>query len=202
MLPRSPKAVKTAILTATTFAVAIAATTARGGSVATSINLYAPFSPAGIAAGIRRRKKRVGLLLDALARRPAERRVSLLCWQLHSRPLFLERDRFIELRALPLYLPASKVLRINLTKRLPSNPARGNPTRFPPWAIQLASGRWCELITGATGVVAGMRISYGCTGGGVLLGAPRRSSPTWTIFYAKGATAREFRAVSIRSAWW
>jgi hypothetical protein len=101
-----------------------------------------------------------------------------------------------------LYLPVSRVLRINLTRSLPRNTARGDPTRFQPWALQLASGHWCELLDGATGVIAGMRISYGCTDRSILIGDPRRSTPTLTIFRAAGAGARSFQPVSIWSAWW
>jgi hypothetical protein len=58
------------------------------------------------------------------------------------------------------------------------------------------------LLTGATGLIAGMRINYGCLGGGTLIGDPRRNSLTWTIFYAKNYTSKQFVPVAIQAAWW
>jgi hypothetical protein len=51
-------------------------------------------------------------------------------------------------------------------------------TRHPPWAVKSVGDKWCTIITDATGLIAGMRINYGCTGGGFLLGNPNRSTPT------------------------
>lgn len=48
----------------------------------------------------------------------------------------------------PLYTPASHVLKVNLTKALPTPNHTGDPTRYVPWAIKLTNGRWCEIHTG------------------------------------------------------
>jgi hypothetical protein len=106
--------------------------------------------------------------------------------------------------ACPLYFPTSPVLRITLTGKPPRalpNSA-GDPTRYPPWAVQIAGGKWCTQITGASGLVAGLPIRYSCKGGGLLLGNPRRSQPTWTIFYAPNYKSRQFKPIAIESAWW
>jgi hypothetical protein len=97
-----------------------------------------------------------------------------------------------------------RVTKLVLTRRLPlgqRNPA-GSPLRRAPWAIQLASGKRCLALTGATGTIAGRGVAYGCLGGGYLLGEPRRAKPTWTIFYAAGYKARRASRVAIEEAWW
>jgi hypothetical protein len=53
----------------------------------------------------------------------------------------------------------------------------------PPWALELANGVRCDLITGATAVYAGLRLNYGCTGQGVVIGEPDRGDPLWTVSY-------------------
>ncbi|MCC6314583.1 MAG: hypothetical protein IT337_11295 [Thermomicrobiales bacterium] len=50
-----------------------------------------------------------------------------------------------------------------------------------PWVLELADGETCGAMTGATIGFAGLRVNYGCTGGGVLLGEPDRSGPVWTV---------------------
>jgi hypothetical protein len=80
---------------------------------------------------------------------------------------------------------SKRVVGLHLTKPLPAHgPTRGG---FP-WGIQLASGKRCTFETGASGVVDGKRINYGCIGGGVLVGTVHRSSPAWTVFYQAGNT--------------
>jgi hypothetical protein len=96
-----------------------------------------------------------------------------------------------------------RVVKIVLTRKLPRgqrNPA-GSPLRRAPWAVELASGKRCLALTGATGTIAGRGVSYGCLGGGYLLGTPRRAK-TWTIFYAAGYKARRASRVAIAEAWW
>jgi hypothetical protein len=101
----------------------------------------------------------------------------------------------------PLYFPGAKVLRINLTKKLPSTQANGDPTRNAPWAVRTSGGAWCTVLSGGTGDIAGLRINYGCTGGGILLGTPHRGA-TWTIFYAANFNANQYRPITLESAWW
>jgi hypothetical protein len=56
-----------------------------------------------------------------------------------------------------------------------------------PWAIELAGGVRCTRLTGATSGVAGMRVSYGCEGGGVIVvGEVDRSAPEWRVFVMRG----------------
>lgn len=81
--------------------------------------------------------------------------------------------------------PFSKsVIVLRLTKPIDAPPLHRSP-QPAPWALRLTNGATCELVTGATGVVAGMRLNYACGNGAWLLGDPDRSSDTWTIFYLK-----------------
>jgi hypothetical protein len=174
----------------------------QGSADRTSIHLYAPFNGDSVAAGIRIRRTTAGYCWTtsiADARGDAFRCSSGN--YIHD-PCFANQTSFAHYVLCPLYAPDAKVLRINLTKQLPSNPASGDPTRYPPWAVQTTSGRWCTIITGATGQIAGMRINYGCTGGGILIGNPRRNAMTWTIFFASSYKASQFQPVALRSAWW
>ncbi len=58
------------------------------------------------------------------------------------------------------------------------------------------------MLGGANGLIAGMRINYGCAGGGVLLGDPDRRADGWTIFYAPSLGSGSFTSAEIASAWW
>lgn len=96
------------------------------------------------------------------------------------------------------------VLRLNLTRPLPL--ALGNkthdPTTYDPAAIRLTTGETCELASGATGTVAGMRYNYECPNGGWLVGDPHRGGPRWTIFSAPSLTSSQLKTVGIAIAYW
>jgi hypothetical protein len=183
----------------------IAGAAGRGGSrpALTSVHLYAPFNGGQLARGVRVAKSASGhcwTSSDADARPDAWR---CFVGNYIYDPCFSDTVTYSSYVVCPLYRPGSKVLRINLTKRLPSSSySNTDPTRHTPWAVKTLGGKWCTIITGATGLIAGMRINYGCTGGGFLLGNPRRSTPTWTIFYAPNAKASQFTPISLASAWW
>jgi hypothetical protein len=49
-----------------------------------------------------------------------------------------------------------------------------------PWGLRLTGGDTCVFVTGATDVVAGERMNYACRKTGWLIGAPDRSTATWT----------------------
>lgn len=51
-----------------------------------------------------------------------------------------------------------------------------------PWALELANGETCTLLTGSTAVLAGQRVNYACEGGEVI-GEVDRSQPVWTVDY-------------------
>jgi hypothetical protein len=67
-----------------------------------------------------------------------------------------------------------------------------------PWALELANGDRCTLLTGATAVLAGERLNYGCESGGSVLGELDRSGPVWMVFYlAKDAYASDLVPVAV-----
>lgn len=92
------------------------------------------------------------------------------------------------------------VVRIALSDDLPR--PEPSPLSAPPiWAIELESGARCVFISGATNVVRGFRLNYGCTNGGVLFGSPRTATSTWRIRYARNGDGRGMKLVAIRRAW-
>lgn len=63
-----------------------------------------------------------------------------------------------------------------------SAPNKDLGTGGQPWAIQLTNGANCQELSGATTLVAGQRLGYGCTGGAGLYGNVHRSGQVWTIY--------------------
>jgi len=56
-----------------------------------------------------------------------------------------------------------------------------------PWALELRSGVRCVFLTGATAVVAGMRVNYGCIGNAqAVVGDVNRLLPQWRVFVDRG----------------
>ena len=96
------------------------------------------------------------------------------------------------------------VIRIKLTKPLPLNMADAplNTNRADPASITLAHGVTCGFITGATGVVGGLRLNYGCSNRAWLLGSPNRGSPLWSILYLRSLKASHATSVAILVARW
>lgn len=169
----------------------------------TSIHVYTPISSAGsVAAGIRIGRTTTG---DCSSDSEASMRGDAYrCMTSNAvyDPCFAAQTYSVHYVLCPRYAPDAKVVRINLATQLGPGSASGDPTRFAPWAVQTTSGKWCTLFTGASSLLAGMRISYGCDDDGVLLGDPRRKTKIWTIFYASSYKASQYRPVALRSAWW
>jgi hypothetical protein len=101
--------------------------------------------------------------------------------------------------------PWSSAKALMLKKPLPqdmANTTSADPTARSPWAIELTSGKQCTALTGATSVVAGLRINYGCDGGGVLVGEPHRGAAVWTILFGSSYSAKTVDSRPIADAWW
>ncbi|MGC9974987.1 MAG: hypothetical protein ABSC36_06335 [Gaiellaceae bacterium] len=174
----------------------------QGSADRTSIHLYTPFDSVSVAAGIRIMRTVSGYCWSSSF--ADVRNDAFRCFvgnEIYD-PCFAAQYGSAHYVLCPLYTPDAKVLRIDLARKLPPNSASGDPTRYPPWAVQTISGKWCTIITGASGYIAGMRVEYGCIGGGILLGNPRRATKTWTIFYASSYKASQYQLVMLRSAWW
>lgn len=99
---------------------------------------------------------------------------------------------------------SSSLLKMKLTKKLPRMYAnrRRPSTRGFPWALRTTSGWRCELVTGATTVVHGVRLSYFCKGTNLgLWRSPARRFRTWRIYAAPSSATTLRRRVGISSAW-
>lgn len=71
-----------------------------------------------------------------------------------------------------------------------------------PWALELANGQQCTLLTGATASVAGMRINYGCPDGAQVVGEVNRRLPRWRVFYQTAARSLSLEQVGVATAWY
>jgi predicted Ser/Thr protein kinase len=90
---------------------------------------------------------------------------------------------------------------VNLTAALPASGNTGAEAKGTPWAIQLANGARCLLLSGASNVIAGQRLNYGCTRGLGLYGDVNRSAPVWTIFGA-GQHASSITPYAVAIVWY
>jgi hypothetical protein len=70
-----------------------------------------------------------------------------------------------------------------------------------PWTLELEDGRQCGALTGATALVAGMRVDYGCNDGTSLVGPIDRSSPTWRIFAGSPESGPVYERMPVAVAW-
>jgi hypothetical protein len=169
----------------------------------TSIHLYSPFAAAGPAAGVHIARSAAGSCWTSSLADPRSDAWRCLVGNYIHDPCFSNEINPTDYVLCPQYTPGDRLLRINLTKTLPrSSNTSGDPTRYPPWAVQTTGGKWCTILTGATGLIAGMRINYGCAGRGYLLGNPRRQTAIWTIFYAARYDSNQLMRVPLASAWW
>jgi hypothetical protein len=70
-----------------------------------------------------------------------------------------------------------------------------------PWSLELVNGASCGMLTGATAAFAGMRVNYGCTNRGSVIGEVDRSLLRWRVFYqAPNATTASL--VDVVTAWY
>ena len=95
-----------------------------------------------------------------------------------------------------------RAVEIELDSALPyrfGNP-KGPATAGSPWGIQTTDGKSCRVYTGVTKLLGGRVMSYACSGGGGLLGQPRKKSKLWQIRFAKGSAAPVWKAV--KTAWY
>lgn len=93
---------------------------------------------------------------------------------------------------------SQSVLRLRV--RAPLDARDGARPDGPPWALRLASGRRCTLVSGAAGVVGGRRMNYAC-GRRYLFGTPDRTQPTWRIRQALTPGGAGLRTVAVAAAW-
>ncbi|MGH2461222.1 MAG: hypothetical protein ACRDIY_20380 [Chloroflexota bacterium] len=99
-------------------------------------------------------------------------------------------------------LDRNTFVQMNLTEPLPS--PEPPPLRTHPWFLQLADGTVCSFFTGASGVINGQRINYGCSDGWVIVGEPT-PGPAWTaqeVFLApRSFDVEKSATVQVMSVW-
>lgn len=88
---------------------------------------------------------------------------------------------------------------MSLTKRL-DRKAHGPNGESHAWMLQLENGAKCGFATGATALVAGMRLNYACTTKGWIAGNPDRWRPTWIANYVAAPNRPSIRKVAIGTA--
>jgi hypothetical protein len=71
----------------------------------------------------------------------------------------------------------------------------------PPWALELVNGRRCVFAGGATNVVGGRRLNYGCDSNRFLFGVPDTSRAVRWIRMADDFNGVGMHKVAIRVAW-
>ena len=97
-----------------------------------------------------------------------------------------------------------------LTPDAPLQRAKESPVLAPgesnlgawdlPWALELANGEQCLLLSEVAGVIAGESVYYSCANGGAILGDLNRGRPLWTVSYlADGAVGTTLTSVTV--AW-
>jgi hypothetical protein len=92
---------------------------------------------------------------------------------------------------------AKAIMVIDLDKALPARHGSSGPS---PWALRLANGAKCSIVTGATGVVAGMRLNYGCDNKGWVLGDVDQSSQPWRVFFTPEFRSADYVQIDISEA--
>jgi hypothetical protein len=71
-----------------------------------------------------------------------------------------------------------------------------------PWALELANGKRCAAVDGATGTIAGLRIDYFCGDSeDGIVGSPDSSGEPWTVSYVLG-DLQETSEVDVLTAWY
>jgi hypothetical protein len=79
---------------------------------------------------------------------------------------------------------------------------KGEPGEILPWALELANGQRCILLTGATGAVAGMRINYECSDGFYVAGPIDRTLPLWRVFHQPASGSIALDQMEVSTAWY
>jgi hypothetical protein len=169
----------------------------------TQIKLLTPFGPNGLSIGMAVTEKVTGSCFTgslASPSRPDAWRCSSgngLLDPCYQRILGDEKQL-----ACPVGGPwPANVALLTLDKPLPTEPRKElSRDSALPWALELANGQRCTLMTGAMPPVAGMRINYGCPGGFQVVGDIDRSSPVWRVFF-QGQKSIALEQVDVNVAW-
>jgi hypothetical protein len=79
----------------------------------------------------------------------------------------------------------NRIVLFRLKKPLPSSPNTTTQWLQPhnqPWGLRLTNGDTCVFATGATDVIKGERMNYGCArNDGWIIGLPNQLTPLWSV---------------------
>ena len=189
------------------FGLGSSAALAQGAPQATYLRLLTPFQPAGgLVIGVAITEKVSGSCLASSVASPA-RPDAYRCTAGNAilDPCFAPLDDQAPL-ACARDPWSANVVSLTRTGPLPSNLrlAAADPyyAGSMPWALELANGERCTMMTGATAPVAGLRINYGCAGGGVVVGGIDRSLPLWQVFFQTQNRSLALSQVTVKVAWY
>jgi len=150
----------------------------------TSVRVFRAFSPAGsLRPGLRATSRVRGSCFSGSS--AVRRSDAFRCTTAASRlfdPCFLD-PADPDTLACVIDVFTGDLALLTLDRPLPRNPG-GAPPGDPsvePWAIEVASGARCGLVTGATAAIDGLRANYECSDGSWLWGLPDRSEQPWSI---------------------
>ncbi len=89
---------------------------------------------------------------------------------------------------------------VRLAKPLP---AHAKIAGQQPWLLELADGAECNFFTGATGVVKGQRINYGCSDKHEIYGMPKAGKVYTVAAFTPGPgfTPQHFETIPLIGVW-
>lgn len=96
----------------------------------------------------------------------------------------------------------ANVVLFTLTQPLPQAKANKSNTAALPWALALANGAQCTPLTGTSVLIAGIRVNYGCTNAGNVLGEPNRGTEPWRVHYFTDTRSNATTPVDVITAWY
>lgn len=169
----------------------------------TQITLYVPFTPNGLSIGLAVTRRVSGSCFAGSAASSGRSDA----WRCSADnaildPCYQGTESGKTVLACPDTPWSANVILLTATKDLPQKDA--NKDTVPkglPWALELANGMKCSMLTGATFGVAGMRANYGCGENAYVVGDPDRSLPTWRVFFL-GPRGFAVTQIGVRVAWY
>jgi hypothetical protein len=160
---------------------------AQQASAATQVRVVVPFGPGGLVPRLTVTTRASGSCWTA-SLASGSRPDAWRCMSGNSihDPCFVGFDQVAACFSSPW---SSDVVLLSLSGPLPGDAKRPpNILDGPPWALELASGERCTMLTGATWGVAGMRVNYGCPDDVSVVGDVDRSAPTWRAFVLRAGS--------------
>lgn len=189
--------------------IAIAAVLVTGASApappagATQVTLYVPFTPNGLSIGLAvTRRVNGSCFAGSLASNGRSDAWRCSAGNAIYDPCYQGFESGKTVLACPDSPWSANVVLLTATKDLPAKEAnKDTAPKGLPWALELANGRKCTMLTGATFGVAGMRANYGCGDNAYVAGDPDRSLPTWRVFFL-GPRGFAVTQIGVRVAWY